>query len=203
MVWVFMPDFRCREFATGNADGNNDYLNIELINESIEWPYPVADDTIETFCQFIADRTREGWIEPADGVFVWGAERGDRTSLMPHINFAGGTACPGQYLMDRGEEIAARINELLAADSEPDPEPEPEPPTIDPEPPIDEPAPAPELVFEVGDVVVPTRLVSYDGVSLVQYDPAYTIIEVIGDRAVLFARGAVWAALNISDIRLA
>lgn len=65
---------------------------------------------------------------------------------------------------------------------------------------VDAPAPAP-AGFKVGDVVVPTRLVDYNGTPLVQYDPTYTLSEINGDRAVLTARGAVWAAMNTKDIR--
>lgn len=57
--------------------------------------------------------------------------------------------------------------------------------------------------FNVGDVVVPTRLVSYDGVALTQYDSNYTISELKGDRAVLMARGAVWSAMNTKDLKKA
>jgi hypothetical protein len=64
------------------------------------------------------------------------------------------------------------------------------------------PAPAPEP-FKVGDTVVPTRLVDYNGTPLVQYDQAYTIAELNGNRAVLTARGAVWAAMRTEDIRRA
>lgn len=65
------------------------------------------------------------------------------------------------------------------------------------------PAPKPAEGFKVGDVVVPTRLVDYNGTPLVQYDDTYTISEINGDRAVLMARGAVWAAMNAKDIRKA
>ena len=73
---------------------------------------------------------------------------------------------------------------------------------------VDAPAPAPAPTpapagFQVGDVVVPTRLVDYNGTPLVQYDPNYTISELNGDRAVLTARGAVWAAMNTKDLRKA
>lgn len=73
---------------------------------------------------------------------------------------------------------------------------------------VDAPAPAPAPTpapagFKVGDVVVPTRLVDYNGTPLVQYDPNYTISELNGDRAVLTARGAVWAAMNTKDLRKA
>lgn len=64
------------------------------------------------------------------------------------------------------------------------------------------PAPAPAS-FKVGDQVVPTKLVDYNGTPLVQYDPSYTITELSGDRAVLSARGAVWAAMNTANLRKA
>lgn len=68
---------------------------------------------------------------------------------------------------------------------------------------VPSPAPKPAEGFKVGDVVVPTRLVDYNGTPLVQYDDTYTISELNGDRAVLTARGAVWAAMNTKDIRKA
>ncbi len=55
--------------------------------------------------------------------------------------------------------------------------------------------------FKVGDKVVPTRLVNYTGKHLKQYDKSYTISEIKGDRVVLMARGQVWAAMNIKDIK--
>lgn len=77
-------------------------------------------------------------------------------------------------------------------DSEPAPTPAPEPPK-------------PEPAFKVGDKVVPTRLVSYDGVPLVQYDDYYYITQLSGDRAVLSANRngqmIVWSAMNTKDIR--
>lgn len=62
---------------------------------------------------------------------------------------------------------------------------------------------SPSTGFSVGDVVVPTRLISYDGVALTQWDSNYTISELKGDRAVLMARGAVWSAMNVNDLRKA
>ena len=61
------------------------------------------------------------------------------------------------------------------------------------------------LAHKVGDKVVPTRLVDYDGRRLRQYDKTYTITELIGNRAVLCAKrngkNVVWAAMNTSDIK--
>lgn len=73
------------------------------------------------------------------------------------------------------------------------------------EQPKPEPTPVPEPEFKVGNKVVPTRLVDYNGTPLVQYDPYYTITQISGDRAVLSApRGdqmVVWAAMNTKDIK--
>lgn len=76
--------------------------------------------------------------------------------------------------------------------------------------PTPEPEPEPEPVeegFKVGDIVVPTRLVDYNGTPLVQYDDTYTITQLSGDRAVLSAprngKMVVWAAMNTKDIRKA
>lgn len=78
------------------------------------------------------------------------------------------------------------------------------PPTPAPTPtPTPSPAPAPAPQFNLGDTVIPTRLVDYDGTPLTQYDDTYTITEIIGDRAVLSARGAIWAAMNTGSIRKA
>ena len=74
----------------------------------------------------------------------------------------------------------------------------------------EEPTPAPtptpqpsKETFSVGDKVKPTRLVDYNGTPLRQYDDVYTISELKGDRAVLKARGQVWAAMNTKDIKKA
>lgn len=55
--------------------------------------------------------------------------------------------------------------------------------------------------FAVGDTVIPTKLVDYAGHQLIQYDPSYTIIQLNGNRAVLSARGQVWAACNTNSIK--
>lgn len=58
--------------------------------------------------------------------------------------------------------------------------------------------------FEVGDKVVPTRLVNYNGVKLTQYDEYYTISSKSKenpDKVTLSARGQIWATMNIKDIK--
>ena len=79
---------------------------------------------------------------------------------------------------------------------------DPVPPAPQPTP---EPTPEPEPEFKVGDKVVPTKLVDYNGTPLVQYDDYYTIAQIQGDRAVLTAprngEQVVWAAMNTANIR--
>ena len=79
-------------------------------------------------------------------------------------------------------------------------------PNIYNEAPKPEPKPEPKPAkFKVGDIVVPTAWVDYNGVPLIQYDPDYVITQISGDRAVLSANRdgdlIVWAAMRTSDIR--
>lgn len=67
------------------------------------------------------------------------------------------------------------------------------------------PTPAPSTKLQVGDKVVPKRLVDYYGTPLKQWDDYYVITQINGDRAVLCAnRGGdliCWAAMNVKDIK--
>lgn len=66
------------------------------------------------------------------------------------------------------------------------------------------PKPAPKTnKIEVGSTVVPTRLVDYSGHNLRQYDATYIVTGLTGNRAVLSARGCVWAAMRTQDLKLA
>lgn len=70
--------------------------------------------------------------------------------------------------------------------------------------PAKKPAPAPsKLDIGVGSEVVPTRLVDYNGTPVRQYDPSYTVVQLTGNRAVLSARGVLWCAMNVKDLKLA
>lgn len=74
-----------------------------------------------------------------------------------------------------------------------------EPKTEDP---IPEKAEPEKVVFDIGNKVVPVKLVDYYGTPLIRYDKVYTITDLNGNRAVLSARGQVWAAMNINNIKL-
>src|SRR5574344_1059738 len=70
---------------------------------------------------------------------------------------------------------------------------------------VGKPVPVP-TGFKKGEQVVPTRLVSYTGARLVQYDKQYTVYEDSrNDRVILAAprhgKLVIWAALNTKDVR--
>ena len=97
-VWQLMPDLRCQEWATGSTDGNNNLISVEIINTSLKSPYPVSDLSIQAYCELVADLTRQGIVKPSGGKFVW------RKTNVPHRDLSA-TACPGDYLFSRGEQI--------------------------------------------------------------------------------------------------
>lgn len=55
--------------------------------------------------------------------------------------------------------------------------------------------------IKVGDKVVPIKLVDYDGRRLRKYDDSYTVTSYSGDRYVLSARGQIWAAVALDNLR--
>jgi GH25 family lysozyme M1 (1,4-beta-N-acetylmuramidase) len=73
--------------------------------------------------------------------------------------------------------------------------------------PAPQPVPAPQPAtpvsngFAVGDTVVPTSNVDYNGTPVTAYNDNYTIAEINGDRAVLAVGGTVWAAMNTANIQ--
>ena len=77
------------------------------------------------------------------------------------------------------------------------PTPEPNPITPSPAP---EPAPSAPSGFAVGDIVVPTAMIDYNGNSVTSYYDNYTLSELNGDRAVLSVGSTVWCAMNIANI---
>ncbi len=126
------------------------------------------------------------------------------------VDYYGDVYSDGKHLTTlKGMKVVGwseTLNDVRVVEFVEEPKPAPAPaPAPTPEP---QPAPAPvDEGFKVGDIVVPTRLVDYNGTPLKQYDDTYTITQINGDRAVLSAprNGSmvVWAAMNTKDIRKA
>lgn len=126
------------------------------------------------------------------------------------VDYYGDVYSDGKHLTTlKGMKVlgwSETLNDVRVVEFVEEPKPAPAPaPAPTPEP---QPAPAPvDEGFKVGDIVVPTRLVDYNGTPLKQYDDTYTITQINGDRAVLSAprNGSmvVWAAMNTKDIRKA
>lgn len=124
------------------------------------------------------------------------------------VDYYGDVYSDGKHLTTlKGMKVlgwSETLNDVRVVEFVEEPKPAPAPAPV-PEP---QPAPAPvDEGFKVGDIVVPTRLVDYNGTPLKQYDDTYTITQINGDRAVLSAprNGSmvVWAAMNTKDIRKA
>lgn len=126
------------------------------------------------------------------------------------VDYYGDVYSDGKHLTTlKGMKVVGwseTLNDVRVVEFVEEPKPAPAPaPAPTPEP---QPTPAPiDEGFKVGDIVVPTRLVDYNGTPLKQYDDTYTITQINGDRAVLSAprNGSmvVWAAMNTKDIRKA
>lgn len=60
------------------------------------------------------------------------------------------------------------------------------------------------LIFHKGENVRPLRLVDYDGRNLRRYDDIYYVVQDVEegqDRVVLGARGQIWAAMRVEDVK--
>lgn len=62
-----------------------------------------------------------------------------------------------------------------------------------------------EETIQLGDWVVPTRLVNYNGVSVKQYDDKYKVTALVGDKATCSAlrngQYVIWASMNVKDLK--
>ena len=162
-----------RAWSTANYSNDKRAINIEVANDEIGGNWHVSDKALESLINLCVDICKR-----YDFKLIYdGTPNG---SLTRHNMFMA-TACPGPYLQGKFEYIAEEVNKRL--------EEKPVEPT------------SVETDIKVGDYVVPTRLVSYDGVELARYDDKYEVIELVGDRAVLSARGQIWAAMNVKDIK--
>ena len=92
------------------------------------------------------------------------------------------TACPGDWMNSRIDKFLAEVNAINYAKSDT----------------------KKSTALKKGDKVVPKKLVDYTGHSVIAHNPYYIIDSISGDRAVLrTAKGVIWAALNINNLKKA
>lgn len=88
-------------WAAGDTWANNHLIHIECVNSAVGGDWPVADGTVDTLVELLADKCREhGYTRLDVGQTLFG-----------HRDFYA-TYCPG-VLYDRLGEIADRVNAIL------------------------------------------------------------------------------------------
>lgn len=104
-VRQFVED-RNNAWAAGHQWANNRLIHVECVNSAAGGGWPVAEATVDTLVEFLADKCREfGWSGLTVGENLFG-----------HRDFYS-TECPG-VLYDRLGEIARRVNEAINEEGE-------------------------------------------------------------------------------------
>lgn len=99
-VRQFVED-RNNAWAAGHRWANDRLVHVECVNSAAGGGWPVAEATVDTLVEFLADKCREyGWPRLDVGENLYG-----------HRDFSA-TECPG-VLYARLGEIAGRVNNLL------------------------------------------------------------------------------------------
>ena len=103
--------------AWTSSSGWNDRkaITIEVANSSIQYPYPISDDTLANIIDLCVDICKRYNFK-----LVWTGDQNG--SLTVHRMFTA-TACPGEYLMGKMQYIADEVNKRLDTQSAPTPTP--------------------------------------------------------------------------------
>ena len=108
-----------RSWCSSNAANDNRAVTIEVASDTTH-PYAVTDAAYEATIRLVADICRRNGIEK----LIWSTNKDVRVN---HLNGANMTvhrdyankACPGDYLYNRMDDIAAKVNALLGRHGEP------------------------------------------------------------------------------------
>ncbi|MBR2633945.1 MAG: N-acetylmuramoyl-L-alanine amidase [Clostridia bacterium] len=103
-------------WTNGNIESNRESVTIECANESAGAPWPVSEATLERLVALLADIALRNGL----GFLVKGE------NLTWHRMFDA-TACPGEYLLGKMDEIVRRANERIANNLLPEKEEAPRP----------------------------------------------------------------------------
>ena len=100
-----------RSWASSDSDNDHRAVTIEVANCAAGPDWPVSEAAYSALIDLCADICRRNGIRK----LVWAADQGDRVNhrgganMTVHRDFAA-TACPGNYLLGRMGDIAARVN---------------------------------------------------------------------------------------------
>lgn len=116
-----------RSWCTSNRDNDNRAITIEVASDTTH-PYAVTDAAYEGLIKLLVDICQRN---PSIGMLKWKADKSligqpDKQNMTVHRWFAN-KSCPGDYLYERHDEIAAEVNRRLGAVSKEDQEPESKP----------------------------------------------------------------------------
>lgn len=204
-------------WATANPANDKRAINIELANDQIGGDWHVSDTAINRCIELVVDICKRNGITKLNYT-------GDKTGNLTRHNMFAATACPGPYLQSKFPYIAEEVNKRLG-------EVTPTTHTVVAgdtlssiaakyNTSVDELVSLNELLkigqvlklpasesIKVGDWVVPTRLVSYTGQKLAQYDDKYKVTSLVGDKATCSAlrngKLVIWASMNVKDLKKA
>lgn len=115
-----------RSWCTSNRDNDNRAITIEVASDTTH-PYAVTDAAYEGLIKLLVDICQRNNIKQ----LLWKADKSligqpDKQNMTVHRWFAN-KSCPGDYLYERHDEIAAEVNRRLGAASKEDKEPESKP----------------------------------------------------------------------------
>lgn len=165
-------------WTDSNWESNIHSVTIENSNNVNGGNWSVSDETFDSLVKLCADIAKRNGL----GRLVVGQ------NLTWHSMYAS-TSCPGDYLRDKMNEIADKVNAI----NYPEPAPAPQP----------TPAPTPSSDFKVGDKVTLKTWVDYNGTPLLKTRDFYYINQINGNRAVLAADsvdGVIYAAVNVNNL---
>ena len=203
-------------WSTANPANDKRAINIELANDEIGGNWHVSDTAINRCIELVVDICKRNGITKLNYT-------GDKTGNLTRHNMFAATACPGPYLQSKLSYIAEEINKRLSVEPTPTTYTVKEGDTLTSiaskyNTTVDELVSLNELIkpgqvlklpveetIQLGDWVVPTRLVNYNGVPVKQYDDKYKVTALVGDKATCSAlrngQYVIWASMNVKDLK--
>lgn len=107
-----------RSWCSSNSDNDHRAITIEVASDN-KHPYAVTDAAYEGLIKLLVDICQRNGIKQ----LLWKADKSligqpDKQNMTVHRWFAN-KSCPGEYLYERHDEIAAEVNKRLGAAAEP------------------------------------------------------------------------------------